>query len=175
MEEGVQRWAVNISNWKPSSHHFLAAMSVLPGHEHSSITRTGTEFPEKQRCAELTAGRTEVYSPRQWAWAHLRISEPDQPLSSTRPVPVIIFFHGRSFVHSSANSAIYDTFCRRLVAICRAAVVSVNYRRLLEHRCPAAYEDGWAALMWARSRPWLTSGSEMEEPKKVRAYLAAVN
>ncbi|CAA0829268.1 Unknown protein [Striga hermonthica] len=39
MEEGVQRWAVNISNWKPSSHHFLAAMSVLPGHEHSSITR----------------------------------------------------------------------------------------------------------------------------------------
>ncbi|GER28899.1 aminoadipate-semialdehyde dehydrogenase [Striga asiatica] len=39
MEKGVQRWAVNISNWKPSSHHFSAAMSVLPDHEHSSITR----------------------------------------------------------------------------------------------------------------------------------------
>ncbi|CAA0832076.1 Gibberellin receptor GID1B [Striga hermonthica] len=97
--------------------------------------------------------------------------EPDQPLSSTGPVPVIIFFHGGSFVHSSANSAIYDTFCRRLVAICRAAVVSVNYRRSPEHRCPAAYEDGWAALMWARSRPWLTSCGEGEAPK-VRAYLA---
>ncbi|CAA0811962.1 Gibberellin receptor GID1B [Striga hermonthica] len=105
-------------------------------------------------------------SPRQWAWAHLRIFEPDQPLSSTRPVPVIIFFHVRSFVHSSANSAIYNTFCRRLVAICRAAVVSVNYCRLPEHRCPAAYEDGWAALMWSRSRPWLTSGSKRRNRRR---------
>ncbi|MBA0764155.1 hypothetical protein Gotri_013523, partial [Gossypium trilobum] len=32
-------------------------------------------------------------------------------------VPVIIFFHGGSFAHSSANSAIYDTLCRRLVAV----------------------------------------------------------
>ncbi|MBA0584687.1 hypothetical protein Gorai_015487, partial [Gossypium raimondii] len=32
-------------------------------------------------------------------------------------VPVIIFFHGGSFAHSSANSAIYDTLCRRLVGI----------------------------------------------------------
>ncbi|KAL6580832.1 hypothetical protein OROMI_006755 [Orobanche minor] len=39
MEKGVQRWAVDISNWKPSPHHFSLAMSVLPQHEHSSITR----------------------------------------------------------------------------------------------------------------------------------------
>ncbi|GFP88828.1 l-aminoadipate-semialdehyde dehydrogenase-phosphopantetheinyl transferase [Phtheirospermum japonicum] len=39
MEKGVQRWAVDISNWKPSSLHFSAAISVLPQHDHSSITR----------------------------------------------------------------------------------------------------------------------------------------
>ncbi|KAL3649933.1 hypothetical protein CASFOL_006336 [Castilleja foliolosa] len=39
MEKCVQRWAVNISNWKPSSLHFSAAISLLPQHEHSSITR----------------------------------------------------------------------------------------------------------------------------------------
>ncbi|MBA0854200.1 hypothetical protein Goshw_027426, partial [Gossypium schwendimanii] len=57
-------------------------------------------------------------------------------------VPVIIFFHGGSFAHSSANSAIYDTLCRRLVGICKAVVVSVNYRRAPENRYPCAYDDG---------------------------------
>ncbi|KAL5063863.1 hypothetical protein RYX36_025600, partial [Vicia faba] len=51
----------------------------------------------------------------------------EKPLSSTEIVPVIIFFHGGSFSHSSPNSAIYDTFCRRLVSLCKVAVVSVNY------------------------------------------------
>nr|DAD35942.1 TPA_asm: hypothetical protein HUJ06_006582 [Nelumbo nucifera] len=40
--------------------------------------------------------------------------ELERPLS-TEVVPVIIFFHGGSLAHSSANSAIYDTLCRRLV------------------------------------------------------------
>nr|GLL30653.1 gibberellin receptor GID1B-like isoform X1 [Ipomoea trifida] len=71
--------------------------------------------------------------------------ELEKPLSTTEVVPVIIFFHGGSFTHSSANSAIYDQFCRRLVKICGAVVVSVNYRR-----------------------PWLQSG----EDGKVHVFLA---
>lgn len=94
--------------------------------------------------------------------------ELEKPLSTTEVVPVIIFFHGGSFTHSSANSAIYDTFCRRLVSICGAAVVSVNYRRSPEHRYPCAYDDGWAALKWVKSRTWLQSGKD----SKVHAYLA---
>ena len=90
------------------------------------------------------------------------------PLSTTEIVPVIIFFHGGSFAHSSANSAIYDTFCRRLVGICKAVVVSVNYRRSPEHRYPCAYDDGWTALKWVHSRPWLRSGTD----SKVHVYLA---
>ncbi|KAK1356080.1 Gibberellin receptor GID1 [Heracleum sosnowskyi] len=91
-----------------------------------------------------------------------------KPLSTTEVVPVIIFFHGGSFAHSSANSAIYDTFCRRLVGICDAVVVSVNYRRSPEHRYPCAYDDGWTALKWVHSRPWLRSGKD----SKVHVYLA---
>ncbi|KAL0458028.1 UNVERIFIED_CONTAM: Gibberellin receptor GID1B [Sesamum latifolium] len=92
----------------------------------------------------------------------------EKPLSTTEIVPVIIFFHGGSFVHSSANSAIYDTLCRRLVNTCKAAVVSVNYRRSPEHRFPCAYDDGWTALNWVNSRSWLQSGKD----QKVHIYLA---
>ncbi|CAI9107948.1 OLC1v1007444C1 [Oldenlandia corymbosa var. corymbosa] len=97
--------------------------------------------------------------------------ELEKPLSTTEVVPVIVFFHGGSFAHSSANSAIYDTLCRRLVSICKAVVVSVNYRRSPEYRYPCAYEDGWAALKWVHSRPWLQSGRS-EKDLKVHAFLA---
>ncbi|KAG8389408.1 hypothetical protein BUALT_Bualt02G0226100 [Buddleja alternifolia] len=110
----------------------------------------------------LSAGENDA----QWG-----IAELEKPLSTTEVIPVILFFHGGSFVHSSANSAIYDTFCRRLVKTCKAAVVSVNYRRSPEHRYPCAYDDGWAALKWVHSRSWLRSG-ENSENSKVHVYLA---
>nr|AGU38488.1 GID1c [Camellia sinensis] len=95
------------------------------------------------------------------------IVELEKPLSSDT-VPVIIFFHGGSFVHSSSDSAIYDTLCRRLVGICKAVVVSVNYRRAPENRYPCAYDDGWAAVKWVSSKPWLQSRKD----SKVHIYLA---
>ncbi|KAJ9684933.1 hypothetical protein PVL29_017090 [Vitis rotundifolia] len=39
MEKGVERWAVDISEWNPTSHQFSFALSLLPQHHHSSITR----------------------------------------------------------------------------------------------------------------------------------------
>ncbi|KAF3436363.1 hypothetical protein FNV43_RR23455 [Rhamnella rubrinervis] len=110
-----------------------------------------------------------VYQPApeneaQWG----RMVDLEKPLSTTKIIPVIIFFHGGSFTHSSANSAIYDTFCRRLVNNCKAVVVSVNYRRSPEHKYPCAYDDGWAALKWVVTRTWLQSGKD----SKVYVYLA---
>ncbi|CAI0383676.1 unnamed protein product [Linum tenue] len=93
-----------------------------------------------------------------------RPSDTDEP---PNVVPVIVFFHGGSFAHSSANSAIYDTLCRRLVGLCRAVVVSVNYRRAPEHRYPCAYDDGWTVLNWVKSRAWLESTDS-----KVHIFLA---
>ncbi|KAL6527624.1 Gibberellin receptor gid1b [Orobanche minor] len=111
-----------------------------------------------------------VYLPSSENEPRRGILQLDNPLSTTEIVPVIIFFHGGSFVHSSANSAIYDMFCRRLVGSCRAAVVSVDYRRSPEHRFPCAYDDGWAALKWVGSRPWLKSGKN--DDSRVHIYLA---
>jgi gibberellin receptor GID1 len=104
-------------------------------------------------------------SPENESWWGL--SELEKPLSTTEVIPVIIFYHGGSFAHSSANSAIYDTLCRRLVTICKAAVVSVNYRRAPENRYPCAYDDGWSALKWIKSRLWLQSGPD----SKVHVFL----
>ncbi|XP_002524767.2 gibberellin receptor GID1B [Ricinus communis] len=109
-----------------------------------------------------------VYLPAPENEAQWGIVELEKPLSTSEIVPVIIFFHGGSFTHSSANSAIYDTFCRRLVSTCNAVVVSVNYRRSPEYRYPCAYDDGWAALKWVKSRTWLQSGKD----SKVHVYLA---
>ena len=96
----------------------------------------------------------------------LNIADLEKPVTA-EVVPVIVFFHGGSFAHSSANSAIYDALCRRLVRICKAVVVSVNYRRAPENRYPCAYDDGWAALNWVSSRSWLQS-----KDSKVHIYLA---
>ncbi|KAK8960325.1 Gibberellin receptor GID1C [Platanthera guangdongensis] len=96
------------------------------------------------------------------------LSELQKP-PSPNPFPVIIFFHGGSFAHSSSNSSIYDSLCRRFVTLCGGAVViSINYRRSPEFRYPCAYDDGWTALKWASSEPWLRSGKDA----KLRVFLA---
>ncbi|KAM7495937.1 hypothetical protein LguiA_020351 [Lonicera macranthoides] len=109
-----------------------------------------------------------IYRPSTGNESQWGIAELEKPLSTTEIVPVIIFFHGGSFAHSSANSAIYDTFCRRLVGLCKAVVVSLDYRRSPEHRYPCAYDDGWSALKWVHSRSWLKSGTD----SKVHVYLS---
>uniref|UniRef100_A0A0D9WGE2 Alpha/beta hydrolase fold-3 domain-containing protein n=1 Tax=Leersia perrieri TaxID=77586 RepID=A0A0D9WGE2_9ORYZ len=89
---------------------------------------------------------------------------------AAEPFPVIIFFHGGSFVHSSTSSTIYDSLCRRFVRLCKGVVVSVNYRRAPEHRYPCAYDDGWAALKWVVSQPFLRSG--VGEDARARVFLS---
>lgn len=107
-----------------------------------------------------------IYRPALGEEPQLNIVDLEKPVTA-EVVPVIIFFHGGSFAHSSANSAIYDTLCRRLVGICKAVVVSVNYRRAPENRYPCAYDDGWTALKWVSSRSWLQS-----KDSKVHIYLS---
>ncbi|MCO5549381.1 hypothetical protein L7F22_002852 [Adiantum nelumboides] len=67
-----------------------------------------------------------------------------------QPKPLVIYFHGGSFAHSSANSAIYDAMCRRFAKTCGVVILSVNFRRAPENRYPCAYEDGVASLRWAQ-------------------------
>lgn len=88
--------------------------------------------------------------------------------ASPDPFPVIIFFHGGSFAHSSSNTTIYDALCRRFVSLCGAVVISVNYRRAPEHRYPCAYDDGWTTLKWALTQSWLHSG----DTPRLRVFLS---
>lgn len=108
-----------------------------------------------------------IYHPDDANLSPLNIVDPERAVSQ-EVLPVIVFFHGGSFAHSSSNSGIYDILCRRLVGICKAVVVSVNYRRAPENRYPCAYDDGWTALRWVNSRSWLKSTRD----SNVHIYLA---
>ncbi|RCV14247.1 hypothetical protein SETIT_2G410400v2 [Setaria italica] len=77
-----------------------------------------------------------------------RVFSPSTAAGDTTPLPVVVFFHGGGFALFSAASRPYDTLCRRLCRGVGAVVVSVNYRLVPEHRFPAAYEDGVAALQY---------------------------
>lgn len=82
-------------------------------------------------------------------------AEPMDPAQDARlprqQKPLIIYFHGGSFAHSSAKSAIYDTMCRRLTKMCGVVILSINFRRAPENRYPCAYDDGLVSLRWAQS------------------------
>ncbi|GAV58383.1 ACPS domain-containing protein [Cephalotus follicularis] len=49
MEKAVQRWIVDISKWNPTPHDFYSALSLLPLHEHSSITSSFMKQEDRKR------------------------------------------------------------------------------------------------------------------------------
>ncbi|WP_028921136.1 alpha/beta hydrolase [Pseudonocardia acaciae] len=69
------------------------------------------------------------------------------PGSAPGPVPVVVYFHGGGWV--IGNLDVVDNPCRRLAAATGAVVVSVDYRLAPEHRYPAAFDDCYAATVWA--------------------------
>ncbi|RCV18186.1 hypothetical protein SEVIR_3G287900v4 [Setaria viridis] len=81
-------------------------------------------------------------------WARVFSFSPSAVAAADIPYPVVVFFHGGGFTLLSAASRTYDSFCRRLCREVGAVVVSVNYRLAPQHRFPAAYDDGVAALRY---------------------------
>jgi acetyl esterase len=63
------------------------------------------------------------------------------------PFPLIVYFHGGGFVVGDLDTQ--DMIARGLSAGAESIVVSVDYRLAPEHKFPAAFEDGWAAVQWA--------------------------
>ena len=61
---------------------------------------------------------------------------------------VLLYFHGGGFVMH--NVASHDNLCRKLAEECDALVVSVEYRLAPENPYPAALQDAWTALNWAK-------------------------
>ncbi|HVM63306.1 MAG TPA: alpha/beta hydrolase [Acidimicrobiales bacterium] len=71
------------------------------------------------------------------------------PPTGAPPRGLVVFYHGGGWVICGLDT--HDAVCRDISARTGSVVVSVDYRLAPEHRFPAAVEDSWAALEWARA------------------------
>lgn len=79
-------------------------------------------------------------------------------------LPVVIYFHGGSWVQFTAQDPVAHAFCKSIATMITAIVVSVSYRLAPENRLPAQYDDAVDAIHWVQSQalthnlhtePWL--------------------
>lgn len=68
-----------------------------------------------------------------------------------KKLPIILHFHGGGFCVSQADWCMYYHVYTKLAKSVPAICVSVYLRRAPEHRLPAAFDDGFEALLWLRS------------------------
>lgn len=81
-----------------------------------------------------------------------RLYLPPAAATASTKLPVIVYIHGGGFVAESAKSPNYHRFLNDLASACPAIGVSVDYRLAPEHRLPAAFDDGLAAVRWLRQQ-----------------------
>jgi acetyl esterase/lipase len=91
--------------------------------------------------------RDVVVDPATGVWA--RLYAPTSAGDGARR-PVVVYFHGGGFCVGSAAWSCYHEFLAQLAARAGCAVMSVDYRLAPEHRLPAAFDDGLAAVRWLR-------------------------
>lgn len=77
----------------------------------------------------------------------------------TNNLPVIVYFHGGGFCVGSAAWICYHEFLTSLASKASCVIISVNYRLAPESRLPAAYDDGFKAVMWVKQQA-LSESSE---------------
>ncbi|WOL01650.1 putative carboxylesterase 17 [Canna indica] len=80
-------------------------------------------------------------------WARLYV-----PKLPAQRLPLLVYFHGGGFCVGSAAWRCYHEFLAHLASQAACVVLSVNYRLAPEHRLPAAYEDGLAAMRWVKQQ-----------------------
>eukprot|EP00271_Cylindrocystis_brebissonii_P014361 TRINITY_DN35698_c0_g1_i1.p1 TRINITY_DN35698_c0_g1~~TRINITY_DN35698_c0_g1_i1.p1 ORF type:complete len:466 (-),score=53.94 TRINITY_DN35698_c0_g1_i1:50-1447(-) len=73
---------------------------------------------------------------------------PSKKADHNHKLQVIVQFHGGGFVAGSKDMPANDVFCRRIAKVLNAIVIAVGYRLAPEHKCPAAYCDGYEVLQW---------------------------
>lgn len=70
---------------------------------------------------------------------------------SSQKLPVVVYFHGGSFLLFTPSAPLYHDYLNALVAESQVVAVSVHYRRAPEHPLPIAYQDSWDVLQWVAS------------------------
>lgn len=68
-----------------------------------------------------------------------------QQISNLRPL--IVFYHGGGWIWGNIEA--YDLMCRRVCALTRAPILSIDYRLAPHHKFPIPVEDCYNALEWA--------------------------
>ena len=72
-----------------------------------------------------------------------RIYTPEGP----GPFPAAVYFHGGGW--SGGSPATHDDLCRFLCSRTPCVVISVDYRLAPKDKFPAAFDDAYAATLWA--------------------------
>ncbi|KAJ7555318.1 hypothetical protein O6H91_05G031800 [Diphasiastrum complanatum] len=146
-----------------------------------TVDRTEAEqlLPTVSANAELaTAGsfsKDVVIDSSTGTWA--RIYVPESAMSSAEArdtkLPILLYFHGGGFVLCSAASVLFHDYCCKVASRLKAILISVDYRLAPEHKLPAAFDDGFAALKWLQAQasktpqthqdPWLSSHADFSK------------
>nr|AAK15452.1 hypothetical protein [Oryza sativa Japonica Group] len=89
---------------------------------------------------------------------HLPNPVPPPPPASK--LPIILYFHGGSFVLFSTDNVFYHASCEAMAATVPAIIVSLDYRLAPEHHLPAAYVS---TVLWlcdaAAGDPWIAASA----------------
>ncbi|WCJ40855.1 alpha/beta-Hydrolases superfamily protein [Euphorbia peplus] len=81
----------------------------------------------------------------------LRLYLPRHLLDSDRRLPLLVYYHGGGFIFFHADSNVCHDFCTFMSKHIDVVIASIDYRRVPEHRLPAAYEDAFEALEFIKS------------------------
>lgn len=74
------------------------------------------------------------------------------PSCSGGKLPLLVYFHGGGFCVGSAAWSCYHGFLADLASKAGCMIMSINYRLAPENRLPAAYDDGFNAVMWVKNQ-----------------------
>ena len=74
---------------------------------------------------------------------------------STAHLPIMLYMHGGGWAFGSITS--HDTLCKDYANALRAVIVSVEYPLAPEHPFPAALEACYAAAVWVRHLPGVST------------------
>lgn len=138
-----------MSDLDPQCRSLLDAMdAVLPKFDWQSVSasevRPTMEGPSVFGPGDDVASVEELQIQGPGGPLRLRVFRP----KVTGMLPLTVYVHGGGFVCCRPEN--YDNVCRCLAARANTVVVSVDYRRAPESKFPAAVDDAWAALEWAR-------------------------
>ncbi|KAI3519293.1 hypothetical protein L1887_08322 [Cichorium endivia] len=94
------------------------------------------------------------------------------PSNRQSKLPLLVYFHGGGFCVGSASWACYHDFLANLARVACCVIVSVNYRLAPENRLPAAYDDGFNAILWLKQEALKGTVNELKWCDLSSLYIA---